>query len=414
MEKIKIGILGGGLSGLTAAYLLNKKLQDKIKLTIIEKESELGGRILTKKFLGCPIELGAQFFVDGGEVHSLVKSLNLERDVISLENNFISFYYNNSIFDISELINCQDNKLEWIREKEKLLDFARKVNFEQKLISFSFEEWYRKKIGDKMLQFLNRMLISIGVRDIKSINAYFGLILINVFFGKNYLLKSGLKTLINNLIKQINSSDCSILLNSECTKIEGLENNFKLTIKKEGSSNILNFDKLIVAIKPNEILKIMSFDKINTLKKIDEHPMKLYVIESSKQLWQKTWGLIIVQEDFTIYALCDWKNITKANEKTPILLICSPDAETNEVLSNLKYLSPDEDSKFKIIDEKKWEIGLHQANEDFFKIPKFIKNYLPKGVYLAGDWTVLPALEGAVISAQKSIKQLINDIETED
>lgn len=53
----KIIIVGGGLSGLTLAYLLAKQ---GIKATILEASTRLGGRIQTVRGLGgTPLELGA-------------------------------------------------------------------------------------------------------------------------------------------------------------------------------------------------------------------------------------------------------------------------------------------------------------------------------------------------------------------
>jgi monoamine oxidase len=62
MPSKRITIVGGGLTGLTLAYLLSK--QD-IDLTIVEASSRLGGRIQT--ILGekeTPLELGATWFSD--------------------------------------------------------------------------------------------------------------------------------------------------------------------------------------------------------------------------------------------------------------------------------------------------------------------------------------------------------------
>lgn len=71
-------IIGGGLSGLTLAYLLEKK---GFEPTIIEASSRLGGRIQTVDGkLGTPLELGATWFSDyHHELLSLLNELGLNK-----------------------------------------------------------------------------------------------------------------------------------------------------------------------------------------------------------------------------------------------------------------------------------------------------------------------------------------------
>jgi len=58
----RIIIIGGGLSGLTLAYVLSKRT---ISATVLEASSRLGGRIQTiRGTIGTPLELGATWFSD--------------------------------------------------------------------------------------------------------------------------------------------------------------------------------------------------------------------------------------------------------------------------------------------------------------------------------------------------------------
>ncbi len=77
MHKLII-IIGGGLSGLTLAYLLEKK---GFEPTIIEASSRLGGRIHTiDGELGTPLELGATWFSDQHhELMDLLQELGLNK-----------------------------------------------------------------------------------------------------------------------------------------------------------------------------------------------------------------------------------------------------------------------------------------------------------------------------------------------
>jgi len=412
MTKINVGIIGGGLSGLIAAYELQKQLKTDINVTVFEKEPQLGGRIFSKEFQNCPIELGAQFFVHGGEVHNLIKSFNLESKMIPLRKNFISFYHNEQIVpreDITKIDLFKSNLA--IQEKQKLFEDIKNITFAQELIVPSFEEWYRKNIGDYLLPFWNRMLMCIGVRDISSINGYFGLILISVFFGENYLLGTGLNQLIDELSKSIISSGGEIITNAKCTKLHVTKEELCIEYQKDISTNEeITFHKIISAVPPKDLLTFYDINTSKPLNTIDSHPMKLYVITSIDKLWDITWGLIVCDEKSPIYALCDWRNISRVSKNTPILAICSPFATADEVIAELTMLFPLKERDYKVIYEKKWPLGLHQSNEKFFKIPREIIIGLPSNFYLAGDWMVLPAMEGAVISGTKAAKLLIKNL----
>lgn len=74
----KIVVIGGGLSGLTLAYLLSKK---GVNATVLEASSRLGGRIETiKGKYGTPLELGATWFSDQHlNMLELVEELRLKK-----------------------------------------------------------------------------------------------------------------------------------------------------------------------------------------------------------------------------------------------------------------------------------------------------------------------------------------------
>lgn len=78
MKKQRIVIIGGGLSGLTLAYLLEKK---NYEITLIEASPRLGGRIQTAVGnLGTPLELGATWFSEAHvQVLSLLAKLEIKK-----------------------------------------------------------------------------------------------------------------------------------------------------------------------------------------------------------------------------------------------------------------------------------------------------------------------------------------------
>jgi oxygen-dependent protoporphyrinogen oxidase len=90
----KIVIVGGGISGLTVAYLLLKKKKD-LDITVLESDNRAGGKIWTDKANGFLCEKGANGFLDNKpRTLELCKSLGIE-PVRSNENSKKRFIYLN-------------------------------------------------------------------------------------------------------------------------------------------------------------------------------------------------------------------------------------------------------------------------------------------------------------------------------
>ncbi|MDH4017727.1 MAG: FAD-dependent oxidoreductase, partial [Actinomycetota bacterium] len=68
-------IIGGGLSGLTTAYLLRNK-----NILLLEKEARFGGRVKSEQIDEMTNNVGTQFFSDeGGFITRLMDELDIER-----------------------------------------------------------------------------------------------------------------------------------------------------------------------------------------------------------------------------------------------------------------------------------------------------------------------------------------------
>jgi len=412
MNKKKICIIGGGLSGLIAGYELGKKIGKNAEITIIEKEKRIGGRVLTKYFDDCPIELGAQFFVEQGKVLELIKKLGLGSDIITLNKKFLSFYYEDHLYSRDKLRDIEIIKINK-GEMEKIFSSIKEIKPSEDVILKNFEEWYKENIGSELLNFWNRLLISIGVKSIKAINAFFGLILIRVFFGENYLLQSGLNKFIKRLEEEILAYNINIIKETECVSIiDQKSKEIIVEYNKDKKITKEKFDYVVFAITPEKLCYIKGLEKLKDISKIQGHPMALYVINVNQKMWHKTWGLIILNENSPIYALCNWNNVLNIKENSPILAICNPYEDKNRIINEIKKMFPGGEEDCKIIHEKLWDVGLHQADKNFFSLQKSIHDDISKQIYFAGDWMELPALEGAVRSGFKASKLLIKDFIT--
>ncbi|MBM7571470.1 protoporphyrinogen oxidase [Aquibacillus albus] len=82
----QIAIVGGGITGLTAAYYLQKEINEKqlpYSVRLIEASDELGGKIKTEKKDGFMIERGPDsFLIRKQSATNLVKELGMEKDLV--------------------------------------------------------------------------------------------------------------------------------------------------------------------------------------------------------------------------------------------------------------------------------------------------------------------------------------------
>ncbi|MEU3270835.1 protoporphyrinogen oxidase [Saccharomonospora sp. NPDC006951] len=60
---VRVAVVGGGISGLTAAYRLRRELGGQAVITVCESTGELGGKLRTAELAGMPFDVGAEAFL---------------------------------------------------------------------------------------------------------------------------------------------------------------------------------------------------------------------------------------------------------------------------------------------------------------------------------------------------------------
>jgi oxygen-dependent protoporphyrinogen oxidase len=58
-----VAVIGGGISGLTAAYRLRQRLGESVTITVCESTGELGGKLRTTTLADLPFDVGAEAFL---------------------------------------------------------------------------------------------------------------------------------------------------------------------------------------------------------------------------------------------------------------------------------------------------------------------------------------------------------------
>lgn len=74
----RVMVVGGGITGLTAAYRIREALGDGVEITVVESAPSLGGKLRTVDLAGLPADVGAEAFVlRNPAARTLVEELGL-------------------------------------------------------------------------------------------------------------------------------------------------------------------------------------------------------------------------------------------------------------------------------------------------------------------------------------------------
>ncbi|RRO14799.1 protoporphyrinogen oxidase [Saccharopolyspora rhizosphaerae] len=79
----RVAVVGGGVSGLTAAHRLRRELGADAEIVLVEQTSRLGGKLRTVELAGRPFDLGAEaFLARRPEVLGLAEELGVRGEVV--------------------------------------------------------------------------------------------------------------------------------------------------------------------------------------------------------------------------------------------------------------------------------------------------------------------------------------------
>ncbi|HET9143509.1 FAD-dependent oxidoreductase, partial [Actinophytocola sp.] len=83
MTSVRAAVVGGGISGLVAAYRLRRLLGPAARITLIEQTDRLGGKLRTVELAGTRYDVGAEAFLNRRpEAVALATELGLAGDLV--------------------------------------------------------------------------------------------------------------------------------------------------------------------------------------------------------------------------------------------------------------------------------------------------------------------------------------------
>ncbi|MCC7460325.1 MAG: protoporphyrinogen oxidase [Proteobacteria bacterium] len=286
----KIAIIGGGISGLSLAYRLNKLNTSNLDIRLYEKSDQLGGVIQTEEYNGFIIEKGPDGFIQQKTtVQELAKELKIDHELITTksQNRRSMILQNNKLVEVPDgfyLMSPSKIKpflksplLSWKGKIRTLLEAfvpAKKTDDEESLADF-----VRRRFGKENLDKISQaMLGGIYTSDPEHLSMQAALPRFSEMEKKhgsvtNGIIKSmahqkdvsgaryglfgtfrpGMRLLTQTLVQNI-PQEC-LLTRSNIEKIHFNENNRTWQLLANGREEV--FDTVCFAIAPHSIAGMM-------------------------------------------------------------------------------------------------------------------------------------------------------------
>ena len=362
-KKLKIAIIGSGISGLTSAYILNKKHD----ITIYEKNDYIGGHTHTHKIP----ENNTTFNVDSGFIVynentypnfiRLLDLLNVERQhsnmgfsvktsykdfeysgnsigsIFAKKSNMFNPYFLNMLKSILRFNKVSIKDLDKIDASTSLIEYLKSKRF-----SSYFIKYYIVPMAAAIWSTSPKMILKMpALFFIKFFNNH-GLLQV-----KNrpqwWVIKNGSKQYVKKIINQFNGT---INLNTPVIKVSRNEN--QVIIKTKTNSDV--FDAVIFATHSDQSLRLLqdySDDEKNILSKIKYQKNTALIhtdtsiLPKRKNAWS-SWNYLLNKDDDTVTLTYNMNILQSLNaSKTYCVTINDCDLiDKDKIIKKINYEHP--------------------------------------------------------------------------
>ena len=362
-KKLKIAIIGSGISGLTSAYILNKKHD----ITIYEKNDYIGGHTHTHKIP----ENNTTFNVDSGFIVynentypnfiRLLDLLNVERQhsnmgfsvktsykdfeysgnsigsIFAKKSNMFNPYFLNMLKSILRFNKVSIKDLDKIDASTSLVEYLKSKRF-----SSYFIKYYIVPMAAAIWSTSPKMILKMpALFFIKFFNNH-GLLQV-----KNrpqwWVIKNGSKQYVKKIINQFNGT---INLNTPVIKVSRNEN--QVIIKTKTNSDV--FDAVIFATHSDQSLRLLqdySKDEKNILSKIKYQKNTALIhtdtsiLPKRKNAWS-SWNYLLNKDDDTVTLTYNMNILQSLNaSKTYCVTINDCDlVDKDKIIKKINYEHP--------------------------------------------------------------------------
>jgi len=405
---MKIGIVGGGISGLYLAYKLSRDPNNKI--TLYEENDYFGGRIYTIKLSDHLDSLGECAYIKedlsqsernllkgieyecgaGRFTKSQLELMELFKELDIGQNDFIKIRSDFEFRKDSGLVEDNHKYLELIKY---IVDKSEGVKYLHKISLYNF---ITRILSDSDIQYLKDTFAYTS--EFLKMNARDCIDRLKFEFIEDpqfYILKGGLSRIVDELIRRCKkASNCKLISSSSVASIdERKEGGFLFNFNKKSV-----YDKVIVTVNPNDLEMFNMFDSLHEyISGINIHSlMRIYVVFGKNKdgnIWFKgkkrcrtdniLQFLIPISEDLglmMIYVEDDYSDLWLENMDNGTI--------KDDILRELRKLYSDDFGEILYVNGHYWHTGTHYNTSNMDRrrfIEGISKPYLGKEIYLSNE-----------------------------
>lgn len=266
-------IVGAGISGLAAA----KKLHEKgFKVTILEAQDKIGGRLRTNRSLGIAFDEGASWIhgIDGNPITTLAQQSGMTAAFTDDESR--------KSYDIGGILRNPTIYDDTEEEFYTILNTLNKKGNSTQSFEVVFNNLYPSKAKDRLWKFLLSTYVTFDTGDLDKLSS----LLYNE--GEEY---GGIEKIATNgydTIAQFLAKDLNILLNQRVSKID--YTNTKVKISNNGTTTEADYVIVTVplgVLKANNIQFSPSLPSIkqNAIQKIGMNCVNKFLLTWNTAFW---------------------------------------------------------------------------------------------------------------------------------
>jgi oxygen-dependent protoporphyrinogen oxidase len=436
MESKNCTIVGGGISGLTSAYELTKR---GYKITLLEKQSYIGGRSYPFIKDGFRVDAGAQLIgADYRYTLKLINNIGLKDDLIEVSEPTGAMFTKKGVYLLNLRGMMRYGRLN-LRDKWGLFRMLLKIkkignqnqfsftNIENENLfdSISIADWTNENFNENLLEyFVQPSLTAMTLAEPEELSALYGLLVLYSDLKSSYSLKNGTSQLTSALTNRLKGQGVDIKTGCEVTRIV-LENDSKFGIEYHQNTEIKHIKTSnVICATPapitSELIPSLSKNSKKALSKVKYSRGLQVLLGLKKRMWDKSWGILIPRKELEGIALVSestfkCKTFAPKGKGVFEIFIHGSKAETlynkdkekifTFVIDKMEEVFPQITRDIEWFDILKWNSVMQIHSPNFSKLRREFQTQI-NGLAFAGDYLYLPSLESAVysgINASESI-----------